>query len=223
MSIAAQENSRIPYKNKFITIRCSQNSRLEAFIDWGQYLNDGRINVEYRFDDGERQLDSSSASTEGVATFFRNANPVIRQMIAGRTMRARAENFRRTPTNVATFSLIGFTKAFKAACSYHPEYKAFSRSVAGKPLSSAKTPVVTDYAKLVASDVAEKWTRPIRVDHACTVDLMQDDSGGYEWITPVSCGVENSLMFQSVLRAAIKAAPYPKPVSYTHLTLPTKA
>lgn len=196
-----------------VVLRCSDTGGIELIVDWQQYLNStDSLPITLRFDSMESQNFKTSASTEGSAQFVQSQGVVIPMMIEHVTLRAQTRNYNGTSTGVARFNLVGFTTAFRNACSWHYDYQDIAGLMQeSKPQSSGEIVGLRTYMQEISNHIKSNWRKPLNFrNNSCEVGIKQDRSGVVRRVN-VECNVQNNTILRSLENAVLKSSPLPLP------------
>jgi len=109
-------------------VSCKQEQDLAIYFDFSTYLNDDRSPYIIRFDKDKPEkkvgFNSNSGTAIHVATVSRAS--ILKSSIESVNLNIRVFDYRDVSYD-GEFSLIGFTKALKNACSWHSEYAPLLR------------------------------------------------------------------------------------------------
>lgn len=213
----ANENTRYNFRNKYLIIQCHEQGNINVLVDWNDYLGSGIVPVEYRIDEKPSENVDSSASTDGTATFLPATNMTIPQLIAGTVFVVRARDYRGTPTETGTFSLIGFTKAFADACAFHDQYASHTNSTEYRNLVKDSQDRIKNvlqsnqisYVGAIAKKIKRNWKRPAGTSESCKIEIEQSNSGEVLSVSSIACGGEANVLYQSAVRAVTESVPLP--------------
>jgi len=108
-----------------LVVRCRESEPIKVFVFWRASLTTTRpVPVSYRFDKGRETTQPFRPSTDGGATFAPDPLGFVASMARAHRLDVSTFADRTSRRYRASFSLDGFSSAFRNACAWHPEFEA---------------------------------------------------------------------------------------------------